>query len=68
MKCELSDGRELVAEYEAVHLRHLPKEVDKAQVGKVWAQHSGGNAQFAMLDQQDRGMNLAQQSYAALMS
>ena len=43
------------------HLRHLPREIEKAQVGRVWAANSGGLAVFAMLFKQELGLGLAQQ-------
>jgi type III restriction enzyme len=59
--CELGDGRVLVAEYKGEHLRNVPREIEKGQVGKVWADRSGGQALFAMLFKQERGMNVTQQ-------
>jgi type III restriction enzyme len=59
--CELDDGRLFVAEYKGEHLRHLPREIEKGQVGRVWAESSGGKAVFAMLYRQERGMDLRQQ-------
>ncbi|MCU0967027.1 MAG: type III restriction endonuclease subunit R, partial [Burkholderiaceae bacterium] len=65
--CELGDGRLFVAEYKGEHLRHVPREIEKGQVGRVWAESSGGQAVFAMLFKQERGMDLRQQIDAALM-
>lgn len=59
--CELNDGQLFVAEYKGEHLRHLPREIEKGQVGRVWAESSGGKAIFAMLYKLDRGMNVNQQ-------
>ena len=64
--CELVDGRVFVAEYKGEHLRAAPKELQKGQVGQVWAARSGGKALFAMLYKLEHGMNLAQQIDAAL--
>lgn len=64
--CELEDGRVLVAEYKGEHLRTVPREIEKAQVGKVWAGKSGGRAIFAMLFKQEQGMNVSQQLDASL--
>ncbi len=64
--CELMDGRVLVAEYKGEHLRNVPKEIEKAQVGRVWAEKSAGRAVFAMLYRLERGMNVQQQIDAAL--
>ncbi|MBE2244756.1 MAG: DEAD/DEAH box helicase family protein [Burkholderiaceae bacterium] len=64
--CELNDGRVFVAEYKGEHLRTVPREIEKGQVGRVWAEASGGKALFAMLYKHERGMNVAQQIDAAL--
>ena len=64
--CQLTDGRVLVAEYKGEHLRAVPKEIEKRQVGAVWAAHSAGRAVFAMVYKQERGMTMAQQIAAAL--
>lgn len=53
--CELTDGRLFVAEYQGEHLRSLPKEIEKGQVGKVWAECSQRKAIFAMLYKQEGG-------------
>jgi type III restriction enzyme len=59
--CELNDGRLFVAEYKGEHLRNVPKEIEKGQVGQVWAERSDGQCLFAMLFKQARGLNLRQQ-------
>lgn len=64
--CELTDGRLLVAEYKGEHLRSMPKEIEKGQVGRVWAENSGGQALFAMLFKQHQGMGLSQQLHAVI--
>ena len=64
--CELIDGRLLVAEYKGDHIRSLAKEIEKGQVGQVWAEHSGGAAIFVMLFKHERGLNVAQQIDAVL--
>lgn len=64
--CELTDGRLFVAEYKGEHLRAVPKEIEKGQVGAVWAERSGGHAVFAMLFKQDRGRGLGAQLNDAL--
>ena len=63
---ELTDGRVLVAEYKGEHLRAVPKELEKGQVGRVWAESSGGRAVFSMLFKLERGMNVSQQIDDAL--
>ena len=55
-----------MAEYKGDHLRAVPKEVEKGQVGAVWAERSGGQAVFAMIYRLDRGMSMAEQIEAAL--
>lgn len=62
----LDDGRVLVAEYKGEHLRTAPREIEKAQVGQVWAASSGGRAIFTMLYKHERGMNVTQQLDIAL--
>lgn len=64
--CELIDGRLFVAEYKGEHLRHVPKEIEKAEVGRLWAERSGGQCRFAMLYKTDGGRGLRQQIDDAL--
>ena len=64
--CELVDGRLFVAEYKGEQLRHMPREIEKGQVGRVWAEASGSKTVFAMLFKQERGMDLRQQIDAVL--
>ena len=64
--CQLTDGRVFVAEYKGEHLRTVPKEIEKAQVGAVWAERSNGRAVFAMIFKTDRSMSMAAQIEAAL--
>ncbi|MBN8510776.1 MAG: type III restriction endonuclease subunit R, partial [Burkholderiales bacterium] len=64
--CELNDGRVFVAEYKGEHLRSVPKEIEKGQVGRLWAERSAGKALFALLFKQERGLNVAQQIDEAL--
>ena len=64
--CALTDGRLLVAEYKGEHLRGVPKEIEKGQVGRVWARSSGGSAVFAMLFKQESGMGISGQIDVAL--
>lgn len=46
--CELKDGRILVVEYKGEHLRNVPMEIEKDQVGRLWAEKSGGKCLFLM--------------------
>jgi len=64
--CALTNGRRLVAEYKGEHLRNVPKEIEKGQVGQVWARNSGGSAVFAMLFKQMGGVGIAGQIDGAL--
>ena len=48
------------------HLRTMSTEIEKGQVGQVWAANSGGRAVFAMLFKQEQGMGLSQQIDKAL--
>jgi type III restriction enzyme len=65
---ELVDGRMLVAEYKGEHLRDMPREIEKAEVGRLWATRSAGRCVFAMLFMQEQGLNLSQQIDRALIS
>jgi type III restriction enzyme len=64
---ELVDGRVFVGEYKGEHLRAMAKELEKGQVGRVWAERSAGRAVFAMLFKLERGMSVSQQIDAALV-
>jgi type III restriction enzyme len=44
--CELKDGRIFVVEYKGEHLRNVPAEIEKDQVGHLWAEKSGGKCLF----------------------
>jgi type III restriction enzyme len=64
--CELKDGRVFVAEYKGEHLRAVPREIEKAQVGRRWAECSKGRAVFTMLFRLEQGMSVSQQIDTAL--
>ena len=64
--CELTDGRVLVVEYKGGHISGMPKEIEKGQVGKVWAEHSKGQALFAMVFKNVDGMGVGQQLDSAI--
>ena len=49
--CELDDGRLLVVEYKGEHL--VAGEIEKRQVGEVWAKTSGGKCLFLMAVKKD---------------
>ncbi|QIL42769.1 DEAD/DEAH box helicase family protein [Acidovorax sp. HDW3] len=59
---ELVDGRVALLEYKGAHLQNDPYEIEKSQVGALWARKSGGRALFGWLTQQA----LAQQLDAVL--
>ena len=64
--CELMDGRLLVVEYKGEQIRSMPREIEKSQVGTLWAERSGGRCRFALVFKQEAGMNMTQQMDAAL--
>lgn len=51
--CELKDGRILVVEYKGEHLRNMPSEIEKDQVGRLWAEKSAGKCLFLMAFEKD---------------
>jgi type III restriction enzyme len=52
--CELKDGRIFVLEYKGEHLRNVPLEIEKDQVGRLWAEKSDGKCLFLMAFAEDR--------------
>lgn len=62
----LEDMLAFVAEYKGEHLRNVPREIEKGQVGRLWAERSAGRARFAMLFELERGMSVVQQIDEAL--
>ena len=64
--CELMDGRLLVVEYKGEQIRGMLKEIEKGEVGKLWAERSGGRCCFVMVFKQAAGMSMTQQIDAAL--
>ena len=51
--CELTDRRVFVVEYKGEHLRNVPSEIEKDQVGRLWAERSGGKCLFLMAFEKD---------------
>jgi type III restriction enzyme len=66
--CELTDGRVLVVEYKGGHISGMAKEIEKGEVGRVWADKSGGKTLFAMVFKNRYGMNVGQQLDGAIAS
>jgi len=58
---ELLDGRIAVIEYKGEHLRNDPKEIEKDQVGRLWAKKSGGKCVFRFVYLNDGGVGMAGQ-------
>jgi hypothetical protein len=44
----------------------MAKEIEKEQVGRLWAERSGGRCRFAFVFKPEAGSSLAQQLDAAL--
>ena len=63
---ELVDGRVAVLEFKGAHLVSDPYEIEKSQVGQLWAQASNGRAVFGWLTMAQNGQNMAQQLDALL--
>ena len=66
--CELKDGRLLVVEYKGAQIASMPKEIEKGEVGKLWAARSGGCCLFAMVFKELGGLGAAQQIDAAVVA
>ncbi|WP_309624068.1 hypothetical protein [Methylibium sp.] len=50
----------------SAHIREMPKELEKAQVGRLWAERSRGLCRFAFVFKQEAGLNPTQQLDAAM--
>ena len=59
--CELTDGRILVIEYKGAHLRNLPSEIEKDEVGRLWARKSEGKCLFLFTYFNESDMDVRQQ-------
>lgn len=55
---ELTDGRIAVIEYKGAHLRNDPQEIEKRQVGELWAAKSGGKCVFRFVYFDDGGVSM----------
>ena len=58
---ELVDGRVAVLEFKGAHLVNDPYEIEKREVGALWARHSSGRALFDWLLMTRDGLTLSQQ-------
>lgn len=60
-------GRILVVEYKGEHLRNVPSEIEKDQVGRLWAEHSGNRCLFLMaFEKSEQGRDVRQQLDAVI--
>ena len=58
---ELKDGRIAVVEYKGAHLLSDPYEIEKRQIGALWAQKSGGKCVFGQVAKEKDGLGLSGQ-------
>ena len=58
---ELVDGRVALLEFKGEHIADTPYDMEKTQIGALWASASNGRAVFARLTMAQSGKNLAQQ-------
>ncbi len=63
---QLKDGRMAVVEYKGAHLLTLPYEIEKRQVGELWAKVSNGKCLFGQIVLHRDGLNMKQQLDALL--
>jgi type III restriction enzyme len=62
---ELTDGRIGAIEYKGEHLRHDPGEIEKRQVGELWAARSDGRCVFRFVLLNDGNLDVQQQMDSA---
>ena len=55
---ELLDGRIAVVEYKGAHLLNDPYEIEKRQVGELWARKSGGRCLFRQIVKDKSGVGI----------
>ena len=55
---ELLDGRIAVVEYKGAHLLNDPYEIEKRQVGELWAHKSGGRCLFGQVVKDQSGVGI----------
>ena len=63
---ELVDGRVAVVEYKGAHLVNDPYEIEKRQVGELWARNSKGRCVFGQITKERAGVGTAGQLDALL--
>ncbi len=63
---ELKDGRIAVIEYKGGHLVNDPYEIEKRQIGELWAEKSGGKCLFRQIIKEQSGIGMSGQLDAVL--
>jgi type III restriction enzyme len=58
---ELTDGRIAVVEYKGAHLLNDPYEIEKRQIGELWAAKSGSKCVFGQIAKEKDGVGLSGQ-------
>ena len=58
---ELTDGRIAVVEYKGAQLLNIPLEIEKRQIGELWAAKSGGKCVFGQIVKDSDGVGMAGQ-------
>ena len=58
---ELTDGRIAVVEYKGAHLLNDPYEIEKRQIGELWAAKSDGKCVFGQIAKERDGVGLSGQ-------
>ena len=58
---ELIDGRIAVVEYKGAHLLSDPYEIEKRQIGELWAHKSGGKCVFGQIAKERAGVGMSGQ-------
>lgn len=55
-----------MVEYKGPQIASMPKEVEKAEVGRLWAARSGGRCLFALVMKDSGGRGVRQQIDAVI--
>lgn len=63
---ELVDGRVAVVEYKGAHLPNDPYEIEKRQIGELWARKSQGRRLFGQIAKERDGVGMSGQLDALL--